>query len=759
MKPVTEYRLEWDTMPVQTTAGEVIATQQMRVSIFDNDNLIPDDQITNVIPLIPSATDSPLIISIIDNDEDKYTPIRGKQATIKFLSDSSLFQEMATFSDSSDNRWYVEIKDITNTLTIFVGFLMLPDMQQLFQPDPVVVELTASDHLGILKDIPLTDFNEDVPIGKYTMAALISYCLRKTGLSLYWTAINNLRHGGGERIATNVNFNATGNVITVDFFIGFFYVGMPLQIDSASNDMNTIVTEIVSSTQIRVADTLVNETATIYNVTFTDLSSADHFYELYNDTKTYEDEIGTLINCYEVLEKILGEDCFLTQHLGKWWIVRIDEYDSNLMYPGEFDPDGTFIEFGDPIDVSLSIGDADLLRFCNADQLLRSGRPHDWIKETFRYEYPIETVCNIDFDRGTGAGPVGSPSETVEQELDCWEFLREGATPAGLDTAPFAGSYGVLRKLYEFGYEKSRYIAEVTAGGFRHYFKSAGISLEQGDKIELGYDFRLSTSETMTNMFTAHVRLIGDDGFVYDWDYDEPTGISFWNQKTTSDPIFDNMFRTDWAGATTTDWHSISAVSEPLPVSGDVYIRLVNGSVTIELQFSNLTLDVVPFINGSYQKYTGHYNKVERSAIGYHATRDNQVYLGDSPRKLIKGGMFILVDGIYQLTTQFYVAVPGDSRPPNRYGYFQAFSVWNQYRLAYRIISGSVLGLGINPPDVIHKYILSDSNLNTTAKFFILISYNQNWKTGIWTGVFLEVFDSNVGKIYNNQHEFKYISK
>ena len=103
------------------------------------------------------------------------------------------------------------------------------------------------------------------------------------------------------------------------------------------------------------------------------------------------------------------------------------------------------------------------------------------------------------------------------------------------------------------------------------------------------------------------------------------------------------------------------------------------------------------------------------------------------------------------------------------YAYIQAFAVWNQFRgtddadgrgRGVNIFTGSVLGLTsfLTWPDLLWKFILADSNENTNDRYFMLISFSQDWRSCIWTGTFIEVYNTAVGKVYTDTFTFKYIS-
>ena len=105
-----EYRSEWKMMN---------DTDIVRVSIFDTDT-ITDDPPT-IVNMVPSG--NPLLISIIDNDRDKYKAIKSRQAKIEVLTSNEVGFE--TFADGHDNKYRVEIRlnpDGDNTPLLF-GFL------------------------------------------------------------------------------------------------------------------------------------------------------------------------------------------------------------------------------------------------------------------------------------------------------------------------------------------------------------------------------------------------------------------------------------------------------------------------------------------------------------------------------------------------------------------------------------------------------------------------------------------------------------
>jgi hypothetical protein len=853
------YTLQWNTVPSVMSSSLTIPAQEMIVNIYDTSVLIEDSQTPLIVELLADA--NPLVIRIINNDEDKFSPIRAKQATIQFKSDSLSFEDSLTFADASDNNFYVEIT--ADGEFIFKGFLMLSDSQQLHLPDPNVVVLTASDHLALLKDIALVTEEGENPTGKYRIAQLISFCLRKTGLILDIVVINNLRHGGLEYIS-DVTFNSGTNTITGLTDTSFFYVGMLLIIsDTAFNDMTTVVTN-VTETVVTVASALTTDFQP--DAKFTDSNSDGHFYEkVYLDSLTFEDSIGVSENCYTVLEKILGEDCFLTQWKGKWYIMRIDEYDGNPIYPATFNAFGVFQSFDTVTTFAKSVGANETRRLANADALRRYDRPHAYVRETFDFTYPAEIPCNVDYARGDETSdPDVQVTGYTAYELDCWDPRRLWGT--ALAAANFKAA--ILRSFDDLDREDQRFIMltqPASPTGSFEYIRSSAIPVSFYDRFKWSFEAAaMSAPSGDGSILVCMIILYGVDGSVYvlrnsditaNWNQDSTDVNTVWRLSNVNVSLFrDGMqwgIYDDADHAPKTDWVNFTMEGAPVPVGGNVYIHLFSANQfagtfdDFAIKYQNLSFEYYPYIGGTYRKYIKFHNKVTRDPIGYfNVNRDKTVYITDSPKPLFKGAMFIasggtvlfdgtltfaapnsistplasgdysttfhagmyilitgtnpgryrilsvtyhvvpnnteiIIDGTittvtgsamiyelsYVLTSRWYTAAPfALAAPPDTtylhtYGYIQAFSVWNQYKNANRILSTSVLGLGSMWPDALDKWSITDTNPHVNNRYFLLISFEQNWKTCLWSGVFIEDYRTDIGKEYDDEFEFKYLTK
>ncbi len=755
------YHMEFNTMEND---------QNVFVDIYDTSVLIDDAADPEVIELTPYG--SPLVISVINNDRDKFSPIRAKQATIRFLSNRGENKGAYTFADKPDNNWLVRVTNNTPE-TIFEGFLMLSDIQQPFQPDPVVVELTASDHLGVLKDIPLTDDTGATPQGKYRIAELVAMCLKKTGMSIDLKVINNVRHGGGYTGA--ITFSQPGNYFVTDGLKTYiFYPNQTIVITGTTSNNGTFIVESVDNTGVVTQVTLTTAITTsesAASATIADASNGHLYNEVYIDAKTFEEEIGTCEDCYTVLEKILGEDCFLTQWKGDWYIMRVDEFEGNPIYIANYDADGTFIDIDGGTTINKSIGAAESIRWANADTLLEFERRHKTVKETYNFNLWKEIVCNIDFSRGTGSDPAGvTPDEEVEYVPECWEFYRGRNVGTGLimtytelDTLTAdVGALRGIRKIYDFGYEKERFLF-MQDNDAEHYYKAEPFDVNFKDRLTISFDWkRMTTLGGSLNQ--ALITLEETDGTLWAWNYNANGSVNEWVEITN---MAQSAYLRTWlstVAGTDDDWENISSVLET-PAAGKVTIRLLLNDFGYEKRFANLNIAYDAYINGTYLNFSGQYSQVDRDpAAGYNAKRDEEVFISDSPSKLFKGALMVPSGTDYTLTYRFYAAavfslgLPTTEDSYHPFGYIQAFSVWNQYRNSGRVFSGALKGLGTSWPDLLHKYSLTDADGNTVSRNFMLISFEQDWKTGIWTGVFAEVYRTDLGKVYSDTFTFKYIT-
>lgn len=710
-KPGTIYRINWQSYSLTNqTTGEPQDDLQCYVDISDNDNLIDDADDETIINL--DGAGEPCRPSVVDNDENPFTVILAQQLTIKFNSTTSV--NMSTFISGSDQRWGVHYYLGTNTQTIFKGFLVSGDnaISEEFLYPPNVVTLTANDGLPLLKDIALVNADDENPTYWHKISDYLSWALRKTGMDLSLFAAFNIK-----------------------------------SVDDVSD--------------ISVPNT-----------------DPEHFFYVeYLEAKTFEKEIGSCISCYEVIEIILGHEARLFQFQGKWWGVRVDEIEDATrgLYVTEFDSSGSFVANLGEFTFVKSIGSIEDIIFSHAETSVTATRAKKSVRLNFMFETPLEIPCNIDFSRGT----IFSDTPTLKKySIECWTKLYKDGTG---DHASAANMY-IETQLVD-DYETNRYLHFEDNGVF-NFIMSEGIPVNEGDRFNISVNRRMESNHgTGGTDNCVQLRLYGDDGTY--WTHHGKNGsastdadVAYWVQC-------DSLFQTNqkFHGFEMADDYDdtvsiglYSGEGGSVPTAGSIKILIYVSSLwgaTEDTYIEDAYFEYLPYINGSFQRYTGQYHSTSQSG-SFKAKIEEQVYMSDSPKKIFKGALFEFDGSDYNLSGLFYNAAVYPSGPPSsdwhhRYGEIQLFDVWNQHKTEKRVIQGTMQGIDLEktftisgdilpfPAHLVSKWNFTDTSDHVLNKFFLLLHFDQDHATGEWGGVFREVVDTTIDKDYSN-NEFKYIT-
>lgn len=649
----------------------------------------------------------------VDNNEDTFTPILSTRYELEVHTSNNI--QLGNFVDGGDNRWYTEI-EMQEEGIIFKGWLSIEDISENFMPHPNVLTLIATDGLGFLEDEPLVNFDEEVPQNEHRILDYILWCLRKTGLSLPLKANMNIRHE-----------NAT-----------------PLVSDDSGDG---------------------------------------HFFAFcYLDARTFEADIGECEDCYTVLEKILGEYCQLFQYRGQWLIKSVDEQNTDDRYFFSWEADGTFIEQTfEGYDKNVGVGLP--LSFMNDDAIVRARRAYREIIERFDYASWREVVCNIDFSRGAVITPpdLSAAESSGTYEVECWIMRRISSSIT---------SEGYIQRDFEYGYEKDRYLVITAATGAittpYDFLQSSPLQVQEKAKIDFSVNFRwvddFGDGEGTVVYYPAMIYMVDQNGdYWYWWNPDSSTDLStfYWYFRPQGDgegnfymPVSINLDSTDES-----EWQTISASLDPLPASGELFICLLqlhqdqDSGDNQDAHFSNLSVTYNALINGNYAVYSGQQMSVTNEDSTVKAVRETEVFISDGPDRNYKGVLLRPVgDDAFGLTTGFYQAnVYTDGDPDQEFiqpfGYWQAFAVWNQFRRTMRIFEATIDGTDSSDelPDVIHKYRLTDIDLNTTNgadqyRLFQILHADMDLHLCEWSVVLMEVFNTSDPKVFTGL-EFKYITR
>lgn len=789
--PWTDYPIPPSVSPLAYTlpVGDYIYLFQVQFSdpIADDEQFVVNELIEQIEELTP--TGHPLDISVVNNELNKFQPVKAKQAVMRFLSNASI--NLLTFRNGPgwDTRFYVEV--YKNGRFVLKGYPVMDDVAEPFLAPRNEVSITITDRLGTLKDRELKDLDDTTPKNEKRIAAFYAMALRLTGLNLPINVVSNLREEHSFKTANCSFYAATSRITISDTNAdGFFVAGHTYRFSgSAANNVNFLVTAVSNPfswlTQLIVSTPVVDETDA--NCVIEDLTNAGNWFDkVYLHSRTWEgNNVGECIKAYPVLEGMLGNDAFVTQEKGEWWIIRVDERDAQPFYVTRFDALGNFVEDQPGQTFEKTFGRTQSLKFIDRGTDVRLTSAKEFAKLTYRYENPKEIVCNISFERGNLIATI-SPTEK-HYALDCWT-LREG----------MPGAYGVVdgttvyikRTFNANGYESERYIVLTPRTTYENglaqytYLESEPIPVLVNDKMSCDINFRLNLGIASGggNYRLLRVMLAGADGSYWllgrQSDFSGTDNTPKWF-NTVGFTLFTDAGITviDFDTFNEEEYHNLAWEAPAVPVSGKLFIWLQQfnqnsvGGDDKEIWYNNLNVEVFSFINGGYRKYTGHFNKVRQGTNPekFFSNHDEEIKISDSPRKTFKGALLRKVGTEYELAGNFYNSAVFPTPPPANFfhpwSYIQAFSVWNQVNRIRGGFTFQALGLGgdavdgydrDDTPGLIHNYLIGAGSGHSNNKKLQLANYRMDCKTCKWSGVLQEVLDTTNGKVYTDTHEFKF---
>lgn len=760
---------------------------------------------------ITGAADA-IHITTVDNDENKFTPIKSKKCTIKFLNSPDV--NVRTFAQGEDLKWKVTVT--INSLTVFIGFLSQGDIVEPFQYQlNQVVTLVATDGLAFLKNIRMVDSFGNTFQNENLLISYISACLAKTGLTLNINVINNLRliNNPGTWQLSDANFSASLGGITglSNTEMQFFRVGDTITISgSASNDGTYTVT---SKTGFPVNFVGLSPGVTDESpgalITFTDTTTNGHIYvTCWLHALTFEDRINQSVKCWDALTRILGHDCYLTQAKGQWWIVRVRELRNDfIQYVQVFDSSGNAVSnYTTNLEKAIGLKDTSgtpfagtpdaTAYFSQAKTSWGQERPDKYVRLLYQYIFGLEILCNQDFARGTLIGSLPGETDEYGQTLDvknytfdCWEYDK-GLPPGTNDSTAY------VKKRYLLGTEKDHYLhfeqTAVNTSGVSswYYLKSLQkIPVGLSDRLKITLSFRYGADlggSKPYNILHLCVRLYGVDGTYRLFGIGNvfpPSGVTtgWFNQTSNWDDTGAFAFLTSYVDTTVnlTDWNTVSWEVWPMPVNGKIEIVLVNVDQPADQtkEISSLTVEYIPYVGGGYNFFKGQSYTSTRDG-NYQNSIEDEVYVSNGPRELIKGCLLDaeLISDQFQFIPvgQFYegqeYVFPSDAISAGRvydYGELQVRAVHNQNRNGDELYHASCQGLGAGQldadsadghQDIIHRYFNRDLEPSTNQKVLQLVSQDVDLRNCEWTGTLIKNFDNDLGFNWGDTVAFKFES-
>lgn len=382
-------------------------------------------------------------------------------------------------------------------------------------------------------------------------------------------------------------------------------------------------------------------------------STNEHFFSrTILDIISYQDETNTLIDCYSIIERILGHEARLFQMKGQWWIVRIDEIEDATrgLYISEFDSDGAFVSnlgeltFDKTIDENLSI------YLSQEASVVRQTRPHKSVRLDFKYEQPI-----IPYNANFELGVLSSTISSTEKRYNVSGWFLAKAFPSGATPFVAPTSITYIKRIFDtYGQESERYVVitcPTVQSALTNKLVSQPVKAKEGDRFTVSVDFRFSADISGTTRYynILNVVFLQDDGTWWLHGRDE-TGntaksiwydTSNWSANTNKGQMYFDFDLND-----DSEWNGQTTEVEPLPGDGKLYIWLNSLNTSggsdddLDIHYNNLSVDYHPFIKGSYQEIQGQYHSAYQANPTngvYKAKIKEEVFVSDCPKPIIKG--------------------------------------------------------------------------------------------------------------------------
>lgn len=734
--------------------------------------------------------DNPVTIRVVDNNEDKFTPIRSKSCEIRLHTSPNI--NIMTFGSGGDNQYKVQICMNQTDNIIFEGWLSISDLRQDFQPDPNVLVLTSTDGLGFLKDIPLTDYNGNTFRGPNRLADYIAGCLVKTGLD--------------KTLIAEMNVKESTQVTT---YLGQMYNTIYLDAQTFAKGVNEF------EDCFSVLEKILGE--------YCELSQQkNEWYIRAIDEFDWANSIQIRFSSSGVIQSQLPEVAYNKEIGSDMSLYTMgfmnDDAQVSLQRPYKFVRH--FYNFNLPSEIPCNVG------FTRGDFI--ADLPDEVVDGKTYTAKSYKVDCWDPLWANTSSDDYQATGIYIKKLFD--DFDNEFANSLNLDANASRFTFVMsepiqVRAKDKFDLSLERRLSSDVSG--------SGAIIENHIQVRLyGSDGTYWTHDSGSSVDPARAWV-------------QCTSTFRTNQKYFS--IEYNVINdlTEAVGL-------YNGECAEIPVSGEVRILLYRSSEfgdTRDTYFNNVRFEYIPWVNGTYKRYQSLENKVEQAG-DYKASRDEEVFLSDGPSLAYRGclqkvtgvsaiytgsvvfsagnffqltgmqlinfkiGMMITVTGsvsnniyarvtdlfystivnatvvtvnattvsetvsctisknVYGATEGFYNAAVYPAGPPGPgyvkpYGQIQNEAVWNQFNRVFSIFEGTIDGLDTfqldaldryDLPDLMHSFFLRDSHPATTNKKFKLLHFDQDPDLCEWNGVFIEVLDYTIPKVYTG-HTFKYLEQ
>lgn len=624
--------------------------------------------------------------------------IIGRQLELTIWLDQTSTISFETFLTSLGDEWKI-IVEVDGTY-FFHGFLNPEEGSAPFQDLPYELTLRATDRIGLLKDTPLTDINEDLFIGFYTLIEYIAGALTKTGLDLpiriYCGYFHSAYFNKGDSLDYDMfnltKINARRFLKDSNAYVSC-YDALKLMLDGGFNvkyHNGYWQIQTLAERQYRPGDNYYVD----YDYQGTLVAGAI-------DTEDYA-EVGRnklIYPCYE--DQI--QSCVIANKI----VTHIFNYNipEDLVNNQKLQRLGSFLA---PL----------------------SGSGYSAYNLVGWTHYQGQPQPLADQDPATTNAYIKLEFDAFGTQTDRYYVIEKDPT------APSTVLQNYIRN------------------------NNTDFFVDRGDKISISLTFRTKTDEssgpnlTLASMIILKTGASGNS--TGDWYSIDESGI--WGN--TPHRTFAQYNITD----DTSEWKTVSFDDLEIPADGTMFLLFGCGEVdtTNEAHFKDLRLSYVPYIRGSRFSMKGD-KWVTSDDNKFTDKVEKEVSISDSPKRLVQGGLFADISSVLTLLDPSWYRWPNTSENYH-FKELINIGKWNHgYRRFYKI-EGSYTSLMYSPQNdpVVRKPLSFDMRYKMTIggvdRDMVLVApLEMDILRGIVKANFVEVNDGTDGSDTGNSHLFQYI--
>lgn len=569
-----------------------------------------------------------------DNDRE---PVKGSILDINLLNQGTT--PLSEFYSVRDNEWRTRLTWVSGgSKVIFEGFLLQSDCEEAMVDYTHPIALTATDGLGILKDVPL---NQAASLygNRTTFAAtsinidgfFIGFVPTLPGGYFYDAGWKVEIVGGGidgiYEIRAVVPAGVppgTDTILILTTSFGFSAFGLIVDftfIEPVDLELRMSYAKIIRLCLLSTNLELNLEAYT--NIIEIDATIPRFLEETILAPESYLNG-AKWESCYSVLDKIMRQfNAVLMQSGGKWNIQRWSElrrysnatisylYDSDMDFLGGGVFDNNF-QF-DPVADNSAVNEV----------ISSIVRPCRFIKHTYNYRQPENLLKNSLFNilgNLITSYTVG-PETYTEYELPQW------------DDGPFAPpGTRYIRVVSDTatGIEKERYAVVTNSGSTDdpRQIQSQPIEVNAGGRFKYSFSYKTDVSQpgNVVNVFAVSV-------------FDGTTTQYVHNNGTWQPPI--GFSFNVLAGDNTNQWHDVEISSDNIPADGYLYVFLAitTASSSDLTYYKNLRFEYIPAVNESVNIIGQIHTNTQFQDINN--IEELEIFQDDSPSNNIAGTMFL----------------------------------------------------------------------------------------------------------------------